>query len=270
MRTADYRGGARWEPAPRDLTRTAVLIGLVLTLVVVLVVALSALFGPRRQAVSAASASPVVAAGHREETEGRVRIPGALDVGDDGVLVGGDGPAIGTEPAPHVLPACTRQVSDATLFRTAAAEAGTDDVICILAGTLQVRRGVPTALAFARAQLGKQYVWGGNGAKDGGFDCSGLTTAAFAEAGIHLPRTAQTQYNAGPRLSRGQQLQAGDLVFFGGGPRSITHVGMAVSSTQMINAPQSGEVIKFAPIHRRDFIGATRPARSAEDHTNSP
>jgi cell wall-associated NlpC family hydrolase len=56
-------------------------------------------------------------------------------------------------------------------------------------------------VAFACAQLGKPYVWGGNG--DPGFDCSGLTHAAYHAAGIGLPRTAQTQYNAGPLLPPG-------------------------------------------------------------------
>nr|WP_308128343.1 C40 family peptidase [Frankia sp. CiP3] len=69
-----------------------------------------------------------------------------------------------------------------------------------------------TAVEFACAQVGKPYVWGGNG--DPGFDCSGLTHAAYAAAGIQIPRTAQTQYNAGPLLPAGTPLQTGDLVFF--------------------------------------------------------
>jgi cell wall-associated NlpC family hydrolase len=69
------------------------------------------------------------------------------------------------------------------------------------------------AVAFARAQLGKPYIWGGNG--NPGFDCSGLTKAAYAAAGITLSRVDQDQYNAGPLLPAGQPLQPGDLVFFG-------------------------------------------------------
>lgn len=282
MRTVDHRGGAPLAPAPRDLTRTAVLIGVVLTAVVVLVVSLSGLFGPRREAVSAAPEPSVVAAGHRADpprasegsidvVEGAVSTEEGEAVPDLSSMVDAE-PITGTETTgdavPRPLPACTQQVSDATRFQTAIDDAGADEVICIMSASVRkplVRPGAATALAFARSQLGKDYVWGGNGAKDGGFDCSGLTTAAFAAAGVHLPRTAQTQYNAGPRLSRNQQIQAGDLVFFGSGPRSITHVGLAVSSTQMINAPQTGEVIKVGPIHRRDFIGATRPTRPTED-----
>src|SRR5207248_1842892 len=51
------------------------------------------------------------------------------------------------------------------------------------------------AVAYALAQLGTPYQWGGEGA--GGFDCSGLVQAAFASAGIQLPRVAQAQYDVG-------------------------------------------------------------------------
>ena len=49
------------------------------------------------------------------------------------------------------------------------------------------------AVAFAQAQLGKPYVWGGDGDSEGGFDCSDLTHAAYQAAGLTIPRTAQTQ-----------------------------------------------------------------------------
>ena len=76
-------------------------------------------------------------------------------------------------------------------------------------------RAALTAIEFACDQIGLPYQWGGNGPAHGdpGFDCSGLTTAAYQTAGILLPRTAQTQYNAGPLLPFGQPLLPGDLVF---------------------------------------------------------
>ncbi|MGH3885074.1 MAG: NlpC/P60 family protein [Pseudonocardiaceae bacterium] len=115
------------------------------------------------------------------------------------------------------------------------------------------------AVAFAHAQIGKPYVWGGNGKP--GYDCSGLTTAAYAVAGIKLPRTAQTQYNHGPRLPAGAALQPGDLLFFGT-PRRIHHVGISLGGTLMINAPTFGQTVKIQDYRRlRDYAGASRPAK---------
>ncbi len=114
------------------------------------------------------------------------------------------------------------------------------------------------AVAYARAQLGKPYVWGGNG--DPGFDCSGLTTAAYAAAGITLPRTAQTQYNRGPRLPAGAALQPGDLLFFGT-PRNIHHVGISLGGTRMISAPTFGQTVRVDDYRNfPDYAGASRPA----------
>lgn len=115
------------------------------------------------------------------------------------------------------------------------------------------------AVAFAHAQIGKPYVWGGNGKP--GYDCSGLTTAAYAAAGIKLPRTAQTQYNHGPRLRAGAELQPGDLLFFGTA-RKIHHVGISLGGTLMINAPTFGQKVKIQDYRRlSDYAGASRPAK---------
>ncbi len=121
--------------------------------------------------------------------------------------------------------------------------------------------------------IGVPYEWGGNGPADAslaafatarvsageeGFDCSGLTKAAYAAAGVQIPRTAQTQYNAGPAVAAGQPVVAGDLVFFGKSSRAVTHVGIAISATDMIDAPHTGAVVRIEPIWRQDFVGTTR------------
>ncbi|ADI08226.1 putative transglycosylase [Streptomyces bingchenggensis BCW-1] len=118
------------------------------------------------------------------------------------------------------------------------------------------------AIYFAQKQLGKPYLWGGNGTpEDGGrFDCSGLTKAAYKTVGIDLPRVANDQWNAGPHPKR-DELLPGDLVFFAydlNDPRSIHHVGIYVGGGQMINAPYTGAVIRFDKIDTPDYIGATR------------
>ncbi|MFF9474517.1 NlpC/P60 family protein [Streptomyces roseolus] len=110
------------------------------------------------------------------------------------------------------------------------------------------------AIAFARAQLGKPYVWGATGPS--AYDCSGLTQAAWRAAGISLPRTTYTQINAGRRVSR-SELAPGDLVFFYSG---ISHVGLYIGGGQMIHAPRPGAPVRVAPIDEMPFAGATRVA----------
>ncbi|PJJ04206.1 cell wall-associated NlpC family hydrolase [Streptomyces sp. 2333.5] len=139
-----------------------------------------------------------------------------------------------------------------------------------VANAYAARATVPTgasakAVAFARAQLGTPYVWGGNGPTDGGFDCSGLTQAAYRAAGITLPRIAQAQYNAGPRLPKDATLSPGDLLFFGPSPRHITHVTLYTGGGKAIDAPHTGAVVRQAPARTTTptFQGATRPAARA-------
>ncbi len=119
------------------------------------------------------------------------------------------------------------------------------------------------AIAFAMAQRGLPYVWGGNGpaAGDSGFDCSGLTTAAFSYAGISLPRTAHTQFYAGPHVPAAAPLEPGDLVFYGT-PARVHHVGLYIGDARMVNAPTFGRPVQVAFVRYPgdDYIGATRPA----------
>jgi cell wall-associated NlpC family hydrolase len=51
-------------------------------------------------------------------------------------------------------------------------------------------------------------------------------------------------------------------VFFGAGPNAVTHVGIAISATEMINAPHKGAVVRIERIWRSNFLGATRPVDS--------
>ncbi len=121
------------------------------------------------------------------------------------------------------------------------------------------------AINYACGQRGLPYVWGGNGPDSGhaGFDCSGLTKAAYAAAGVNLPRTAQTQFDAGPQVPAGQPLVPGDLVFYGT-PGNIHHVGLYIGGGLMINAPTFGQPVQIANYRYPgdDYAGATRPATS--------
>ena len=99
------------------------------------------------------------------------------------------------------------------------------------------------ALAFARAQVGKPYVWGAAG--PGSYDSSGLTQAAWKAAGVTLPRVITDQANAGPTVSLADA-QPGDLVFF---HDDITHVGVYVGDGTMIHAPKPGAYVREESVH---------------------
>ncbi|MBT3154624.1 C40 family peptidase [Streptomyces sp. CHD11] len=94
------------------------------------------------------------------------------------------------------------------------------------------------ALAFARAQIGKPYVWGATG--PGSYDCSGLTQAAWKAAGVAVPRTTYDQVDAGTTVPV-SQAQPGDLVFF---YEDITHVGIYIGNGMMIHAPKPGTYVR--------------------------
>jgi cell wall-associated NlpC family hydrolase len=122
------------------------------------------------------------------------------------------------------------------------------------------------ALAFALRQLGVPYVWGGESTH--GFDCSGLVQLAYRTAGVGLPRTAEEQFDAGPRLPAGAPLEPGDLVFFGSSDRDVTHVGIVVRPGDMVDAPHEGADVRTetfptaigAAWGEDRYLGATRPA----------
>ncbi|WP_261562801.1 C40 family peptidase [Frankia tisae] len=118
------------------------------------------------------------------------------------------------------------------------------------------------AVVYAQGQLGIPYLWGGDGLAEGGFDCSGLTRAAYLAAGIDLPRTAQTQYQAGPVVSPGEPLKIGDLVYYGTAD-NIHHVAIYIGNGQMITAPGRKKVVKISAYRWKgdDYFGATRPGK---------
>ena len=138
--------------------------------------------------------------------------------------------------------------------------------------TLTVDSGAGAlAVSWALSQIGTPYVWGGE-TPGVGFDCSGLVQAAYAVAGLALPRVAQDQYDATPKLAPGALLAPGDLVFFGGGTGSIDHVGLFVGVVDgqdvMVDAPHTGADVRAeafpatvgASFGSLLFVGATRPA----------
>jgi cell wall-associated NlpC family hydrolase len=113
------------------------------------------------------------------------------------------------------------------------------------------------ALDWALAQVGTPYRWGGE-TPGVGFDCSGLVQAAYAAAGVALPRTAQEQYDTTTKLAPGDPIEPGDLVFFGSGPNAVEHVGIVVQPGVMVDAPHTGADVRVEPyVGWPDFVGAT-------------
>jgi cell wall-associated NlpC family hydrolase len=112
------------------------------------------------------------------------------------------------------------------------------------------------AVAFAYAQLGKPYQWGATG--PGSYDCSGLVQAAWAAAGVTIPRDTYQQWAALPHIAT-SAIQPGDLLFYDG----IGHVAMYVGGGYIIDAPQTGMVVQKLPMndswYASTFDGAARP-----------
>jgi cell wall-associated NlpC family hydrolase len=120
------------------------------------------------------------------------------------------------------------------------------------------------AVQVALAQLGSPYRWGATGPIE--FDCSGLTSFAYAAAGRPIPRVSRAQFAELTRSGHGVAMGAllpGDLVFFAtntSDPGTIHHVGMYIGKGLMVHAPHTGDVVRVASVWRDDYAGAVRPA----------
>jgi hypothetical protein len=115
------------------------------------------------------------------------------------------------------------------------------------------------AIDFAESKLGLPYQWGGTGPL---YDCSGLTQAAYAAAGVQLRRTSREQFWDGTHVPLAQ-LHPGDLVFYAHDvtdPATIHHLGLYVGDGRMIEAARTGTFIRYASIDRPGYIGAVRPS----------
>jgi cell wall-associated NlpC family hydrolase len=130
-----------------------------------------------------------------------------------------------------------------------------------------------TAIDAAMRYLGTPYSWGGGGtagpsrgwaqgASTVGFDCSGLTQYAYGQAGIWIPRNSRGQYSSLPKVAAGD-LQAGDLVFWAtnpDNPATIHHVALYIGDGKVVQAPETGDVVKVSDMWWRGYAGAVRPS----------
>ncbi|MFH8803613.1 NlpC/P60 family protein [Streptomyces sp. NPDC017936] len=104
------------------------------------------------------------------------------------------------------------------------------------------------AFQAAQSKIGSPYVYGATGPSS--FDCSGLTSWAFAQAGVQIPRISQDQANAGTRIYSQSALKVGDLVIFYG---DLHHVGFYAGNGQVLHAPRTGTVVRYESINNMPF-----------------
>ncbi|MEV0779444.1 NlpC/P60 family protein [Streptomyces sp. NPDC050433] len=108
------------------------------------------------------------------------------------------------------------------------------------------------AARAARGVVGMPYVWGANGPS--GFDCSGLTQWAYAQAGVSLPRTSQAQRYAGQQVPL-SQARPGDLVAY---RDDASHIGMYMGNGQVVHAPYPGASVRYDPVGMMPVSSVTR------------
>ncbi|TCO30337.1 cell wall-associated NlpC family hydrolase [Kribbella steppae] len=120
------------------------------------------------------------------------------------------------------------------------------------------RKGAGAAIDFALDQIGDMYLWGGTGPSR--WDCSGLTQAAWAKAGVYLPHYSVAQYEQVRHIDE-DELRPGDLIFWStdpDNPGTIHHVAMYLGDGRMVHAPRTGQPVQIASVYYwepPDFFG---------------
>ncbi|HEY1673999.1 MAG TPA: C40 family peptidase, partial [Streptosporangiaceae bacterium] len=114
------------------------------------------------------------------------------------------------------------------------------------------------AAAFAVSKLGCPYVYGATGPCNSGYDCSGLAQAAWAAAGVSIPRTTYDDWASLPHVSM-SSLEPGDLILYDG----EGHVAMYVGDGKIVDAPHTGAVVEEISMSESWYAenedGAVRP-----------
>jgi cell wall-associated NlpC family hydrolase len=116
------------------------------------------------------------------------------------------------------------------------------------------------AARTAERFVGIPYRWGGNNVVEG-MDCSGFVRAVYNLCGLSIPRSSRDQFKAGDSVTK-DDLQDGDLVFFGSSTNNISHVGIYVGGGKFVHAPRRGEEIRVTAVNEsyfeKHFVGARR------------
>jgi cell wall-associated NlpC family hydrolase len=188
-------------------------------------------------------------------------------------LARGPAPAVSTPtPSPSPSSPSPSATSSSSPSATSSSPAPSSSTPSSPAPSSQDR--VRVVLDRALSELGTTYAWGGGdangptqGIHDGGeadafgdyrkvgFDCSGLMVYAFAGVGITLPHYSGYQIDAGPKFPLAQR-KPGDLLFWADGD-GVHHVALYLGDDKMVEAPESGKVVRIAPIRLDDEIVPT-------------
>ncbi|MFD7443433.1 NlpC/P60 family protein [Streptomyces sp. NPDC059909] len=136
---------------------------------------------------------------------------------------------------------------------TRASRSGRDALPDLAGGLGPASSRAAAAVMAAKGVVGKPYIWGANGPH--GFDCSGLTQWAYAQAGVGLPRTSQAQRYAGRQMPL-SEARPGDLVTY---RSDASHVGMYVGNGQVVHAPYPGASVRYDPVGMMPIASVTRP-----------
>ena len=126
------------------------------------------------------------------------------------------------------------------------------------AGEFLTRIQINTILQTAAHEVGKPYKWGAVGPDE--FDCSGLVQYSFAAAGIRMPRVSQQQWFAGPHINYADA-RPGDLLFWHNDPTDLSdidHVAIYAGNGMMLEAPHTGDYVKYVPVGVTNFAGVVR------------
>ncbi len=184
----------------------------------------------------------------------------ALDAAEKAAYVGTSVPVGYTAPtAPAAAPTSPTAPAAASTSATAPAAASTSTTAPAASTSTAAPAVAPSgsgvgfaALQAALSKVGSPYVWGATG--PGTFDCSGLTSWAYTQAGVSIPRSSRAQAGSGTPVSQGD-LQPGDLVFF---YSPISHVGLYAGDGMVVHSPTFGQGVKVSPMSQMPFSGARR------------
>jgi len=206
------------------------------------------------------SALGVLASDNNESLE---RLSGAVDAAEDARVKATDAQAraqAATDEAVKIADDIKKRQNDLqgqiTVVKDQLARLSSQERTTLTSVGERVTTNVPAgaagaALQFALDQQGDMYRYGATGPDL--WDCSGLTSKAYAYAGVTIPRTSGGQAGAGRAVSRGE-VTAGDLIIYNGG----NHVGMAVDNARVVHASTDGVPVKVVPLENPGSIYAMR------------